>query len=119
MKHLFAVQSQYGMPAAKGHEDVSIVKKFQAAFGTASPDGRAGPSTMMGAAHAGQTKLPLVMYWPKATTTSPYPGTKAGVIRYQDDLKSLARDLREARNMTGADALDASAARERGQAGVV
>jgi peptidoglycan hydrolase-like protein with peptidoglycan-binding domain len=108
-----AVQGSYGMPGGKGKEDKSLVQRFQAlATGSSKPDGLAGPGTLLNAATQGQTDLPLVMYWPKSAT-------QKDVISYRTGLLNLASQQQAAGNALGASQLAASAARERGQAGIV
>ena len=97
--------------AAKGKEDMSLVKRFQTLASTTS-DGKAGPGTLVLAAKNGQFDLPYVMYWPTSATSK-------NVITYRNDLQNIASSLAQQGNMAGASALRASASRERGQAGIV
>ena len=110
-KNLLAVQARYGMPGAKGKEDITLVKRFQAAVGE-TQDGMVGPGTMARIAQNGVSTLPLVMRWPKSATS-------AKVIEYRSVLNKLADQADAAGDEARASELRASAARERGQAGIV
>lgn len=111
VSHLKRLQlSQGSVTKAKGKEDKNLVKKFQT-LAKLTADGSAGPGTMVAAASFGQYELPLVMYWPKSSTT-------AKVYAYRDALETIASKL-DGTNPTGAASLRASAAREKGQAGVI
>lgn len=112
VKNLAGVQARFGMPGAKGKEDLLIVKRFQSLTGDSAPDGKAGPGVLAKAAQQGQVTLPLVMYWPKSATS-------AKVIEYRSVLNKLADAAQAAGNLAAATELRASAARERGQAGIV
>jgi len=112
VRNLRAVQSAFGMPQAHGKEDMGLVRKFQSLSGIASPDGKAGPGTMASAAKAGQSALPLVMYWPKTATA-------ANVLAYRDVLRQLAAIAQASGDATRASNLEASAAAERGQGNIV
>jgi hypothetical protein len=111
VKHLWSIQRQYGMPGAKGKEDMVLIKRFQSLAGDTA-DGMAGPGTLARTAQHGQSNLPLVMRWPKSATS-----TK--VLEYRNVLTVMADKSRSEGNTTRADELSASAARERGQAGIV
>lgn len=102
-----AVQAAHGMPAAKGKEDVSLVKRFQTLAGTTS-DGKAGPGTLVLAAEKGACNLPLVMYWPKSATAS-------RVYQYREDIRRVA----SMRSSTCRALLESAASKEKGQAGIV
>lgn len=109
--HLKRLQLSAGsVTAAKGKEDKAVVKKFQT-LAKLSSDGKPGPGTLVAAASFGQFELPLVMYWPTSAT-------KQKVYDYRTALNQIADKL-ESTNESGASALRASAARERGQAGIV
>jgi hypothetical protein len=111
VRNLKAVQAAYPFPSVKGKEDQSIVKRFQAAVGGGA-DGKAGPGTLLAAAVAGQSDLPLVMYWPTSASAS-------RVLQYRNDINGVADRADAGGDHAGAAALRASAARERGQAGIV
>lgn len=108
--NLKAVQSKYGMPGAKGKEDTSLVKKFQTAVST-TPDGKAGPATLVLAAGKGAVDLPLVMYWPTNATA-------ATVAQYKASLSAIAQKLDSVGRGAEANTLRISIARENGQAGI-
>jgi len=106
--HLRKVQSRSGgVKAAKGREDQALVKRFQALAGT-SADGKAGPGTLGLMAKHGVCDLPLVMYWPRGST-------KSKVLTYREALYSVA----DRKSEPCASKIRTSAARERGQAGIV
>jgi peptidoglycan hydrolase-like protein with peptidoglycan-binding domain len=107
VRNLKAVQGTYGMPGAKGKEDLSIVKRFQSAAGTTA-DGKTGAGTLVLAAINGQSDLPLVMYWPKVSSA-------ANVLKYRSDLNDVAARAYAAGDLSGAANLQASAAREHGE----
>lgn len=112
-QHLINLQIEHGGPKAmKGKENLTLVKKFQGLLG-GGVDGKTGPGTVLGLAkHTSSGKLPLVMYWPRGSTAS-------RVHRFRDDINAVA-DLEEARGNTAkAQSLRNSAARERGQGGIV
>jgi len=111
VRNLRAVQLASGMPGGRGREDQSLVRKFQTLAGLGTPDGMAGPGTIAAAAKAGQSALPLVMYWKKGATAS-------DVYKYRAVLNDLATAARAAGNMSRAAELDQSAANERGQGGI-
>lgn len=109
--HLKRVQLQAGsVTAAKGKEDKNTVKKFQT-LAKLTSDGKPGPGTLVAAASFGQFELPLVMYWPTSAT-------KQKVYDYRAALLAIAAKL-DSTNPSGAKQLRESAARERGQAGIV
>jgi len=110
---LSRVQSQYAtVKAAKGKEDKSIVSKFQKLAGL-KQDGLTGPGTLLAAAQAGITQvLPLVMYWPKSATAKNVLAYRSALLTEADKAESTGDTMR-------ASALRNSAARERGQAGIV
>lgn len=110
VSHLLRLQTKYGMPGAKGKEDLSTVKKFQS-LANLTADGKAGPGTMVAAAGYGQYNLPLVMYWTKSATAQ-------NVYKYRDALNVIADKIASS-NPSGANTLRASAANERGQAGII
>lgn len=108
--HLLAVQKQYGVKAAKGREDKTLVKKFQKLAGLAQ-DGAPGPATFIIMAGKGFVDLPLVYYWPKTAT----PATVQG---YKNQLENIA-SVFESKGLSDlAQGLRASAAREQGQSGI-
>jgi hypothetical protein len=106
--NLKSVQRNSGsVKAAKGREDQALVKRFQTLCGTTS-DGMAGPGTLGLMAKHGVCDLPYVMYWPKSST-------KSRVIKYREAIYAVA----DSKSEPCASQLRASAARERGQAGIV
>jgi hypothetical protein len=111
VKHLWGIQRQYGMPGAKGKEDATLIGRFQGLAGDTA-DGKAGPGTLARTAQHGQSNLPLVMKWPVSAT-------QKKVLEYREVLRKLATSARAAGNETRASELEASAARERGQGGIV
>ncbi len=108
--NLLALQKQLGVLAAKGKEDKNLVKKFQALAST-TPDGMAGPATLILAAGKGAVELPLVYYWPKTATATT-------VKAYRDSLEKLAQKFSDLGRGTEASILRASIARENGQSGI-
>lgn len=110
VSHLRALQNNAGgnVKAVKGKEDQFIVRQFQSMLG-GSVDGKPGPGTLLAAAIHGQSVLPFVMYWPTGATA-------ARVHQYRNDLTNLANQSADPNRQA---ALIASAARERGQAGIV
>lgn len=109
--NLLATLSKYGsLASAKGHEDQTLVKKFQALAQTTA-DGKAGPATLILAAGKGAVNLPPVFYWP---TTS----TATTVQQYKSGLEKLAQKFLEMGRATDAATLRASIAREPGLGGV-
>jgi hypothetical protein len=109
--HLTNLQNAAGgnVKAVKGKEDQMLIRKFQALVPGATVDGKAGPGTLLAAAQAGQSVLPFVMYWPTGATSS-------RVFQYRNDLSTLAAQTSDPARRA---ALLASAARERGQSGIV
>ncbi len=95
---------------AKGKEDKSLVMAFQKAEGLGA-DGLTGPGTVLKMAkYTGD--IPLVFYWPKSATSK-------NVLAYRTTLLQMA-DVHEQNGRPGVAAkLRASAAKERGQAGIV
>jgi hypothetical protein len=110
-RHLASLQEKYGMPGAKGHEDTEAIKLAQAAMGTGA-DGKPGPGTTLLTAEFGQSNLPLVMYWPRSATAT-------RVLQYRRDVLAVAAKARGMGLESKAAELEASAARERGQGGIV
>lgn len=109
--HLKRLQIAAGdVKRAKGKEDKNIVKKFQS-LAKLTSDGKPGPGTLVAAAGHGQYELPYVMYWPTGATAQK-------VYDYRAALEALATKL-DATDPVGAQQLRASAAREKGQAGIV
>lgn len=109
--HLKRLQITAGdVMKSKGREDKNIVMKFQG-LANLTKDGKPGPGTLVAAAGHGQYELPLVMYWPTGAT-------KQKVYDYRAALEALALKL-DSTNPSGAKSLRASAAREKGQAGIV
>jgi len=111
VKNLRDVQKNHGIPGAQAKENRSMVAKLQALAGMSSPDGLAGPGTLLTAARCGVCILPLVMYWPEGATGE-------SVLKYRTALNSLADRARNMGNMTHAAELEKSASREQGQAHV-
>lgn len=109
--HLRALQSKYGVVGSKGKQDLTLVKRFQSAVG-GTADGLPGVGTILALARNGVGQLPAVMYWPKA-------GTKAKDLpAFRTQVVNIAKSARAAGNATLAAALEASAARETGAAGL-
>lgn len=109
--HLTNLQNSAGgnVKAVKGKEDQFLIRNFQGMIPGATVDGKAGPGTLLAAAKAGQSVLPFVMYWPTGATAS-------RVLQYRNDLIALASQTSDPVRKA---ALLASAARERGQSGIV
>jgi hypothetical protein len=111
--HIRQLQAQYGGPTAtmKSKLSTAIVKAFQKAAKT-TQDGKPGPGSLILAAGHGQSDLPLVVYWPKSATAATVKQYRDSLYRIADQRSSqgFARDAAELR---------ASAARERGQGGIV
>lgn len=104
--HLSALQlSKGGVAGARGHENKALVKSFQQSAPPLTADGMAGPATLIAVARRGTGVLPLVMYWPKGAD-------QKTVATYRTALRAIANDA----PATVADALRASADREKGQA---
>jgi len=104
--HLSALQlSKGGVGGARGHENKTLVKSFQQSAPPLTADGMAGPATLIAVARRGTGVLPLVMYWPKGAD-------QKTVATYRTALRAIANDAPAA----VADALRASADREKGQA---
>lgn len=109
--HLRALQSKYGVSGSKGKQDLTLVKRFQSAVGGVA-DGLPGVNTILALARNGVGQLPAVMYWPKT-------GTKAKDLpAFRTQVVNIAKTARAAGNATLAAALEASAARETGAAGL-
>lgn len=109
--HLKRIQTSSGsVLKAKGREDTNIVKRYQT-LAKLTADGKVGPGTLAMTATHGQYDLPLVMYWPVSST-------KTTVMKYRAALENIATKLAST-DPVGAAQLRASAARERGQAGIV
>lgn len=107
--HLVSVETAFpSIKAAKGKEDRKLVKAYQKKVGLVD-DGMAGPATMLHLARQGVGALPLVFYWPKTATAK-------NVTAYRDELLKMAD---RAINPALANALRVSAAREKGQAGII
>jgi hypothetical protein len=108
--HLVNLQNNAGgnVKAVKGKEDRVLIARFQQLLG-GTVDSKPGPGTLLAAAMNGQSVLPLVMYWPTGATAS-------RVLQYRADLQNLANQTSDPSRRA---ALLASAARERGQAGIV
>lgn len=113
VNHLLQLQAKAGgnVKSTKGKQDMTLVKRFQAAEGL-KQDGLPGPNTMVLAAGRGQGNLPLVMYWPKTADA-------AYVQKYRASLNTIANDRAAKGFPEFAAALRASALRERGQSGIV
>ena len=106
--HLKSIQkNSTSVKASKGKEDTALVKRFQALAGT-STDGKPGPGTTGLLAKHGVCDLPYIMYWPRGST-------KSRVVKYRAAIYAIADQKSE----PCASQLRASAARERGQAGIV
>lgn len=113
VRNLLAVLTRVAgnVKTAKGKEDKTLVKKFQASEGDPKPDGLYGPGTAIKAAkYVGA--LPPVFYWPKSAT-------KATVAKYQHDLLAMAQQAASAGDLGRSAALNASASLEKGQGGIV
>ncbi|MGB1274723.1 MAG: peptidoglycan-binding protein, partial [Nannocystaceae bacterium] len=111
VKHLRAIEQQYGGPkGAKGRQNKTLVKAFQQAAGQKA-DGLPGPKTLYSAAAQRAVELPLVMYWTRGST-------QKTVQQYRDMLGRLADALDSKGRAREAESLRASANRERGQGGV-
>lgn len=100
--HLRAIQSQYGMPGAKGKENVNLIMAFQKLAGL-KQDGQAGPGTLAKGATFGATQLPLVMYWPVGSNRSSVQTYRDAIRRFADEvdaqgLPHVANELRMAAN---------------------
>lgn len=111
-RNLRAVQSARGVRGSIGREDQTLVKRFQGLAG-GSVDGLTGPGTLIAAAQNGQSNLPAVMYWPRATTSADILAQK--VLAYRAALQTLADQARAAGLDTRAIELEQSLAREVGQ----
>ena len=112
VNNIRSVQSQYGgVKAAKGKENRSLVKRFQRSVGL-KQDGLAGRNTFIVAASKGAVVLPLVPYWPRSARSST-------VKQYRDALLKIAAGMTAMGQTAEANALQASAYRERGQGGIV
>jgi hypothetical protein len=110
--HLRNLQQDVGNDPKKmkGKEDKGQVVAFQKQEGITA-DGKAGPTFMTKLAkYTGN--LPLVLYWPKSATQN-------NVFTYRENLRNMADIHERAGRVSLANALRASAARERGQAGIV
>ncbi len=104
--HLSALQQvKGGVAGARGHENKELIKSFQQVAPPLTVDGMAGPATLIAVARRGMGVLPLVMYWPKGAD-------QKTVATYRTALRAVATDAPGA----VADALRASADREKGQA---
>ena len=112
VKNLRAMQSRLGMPGAQRQEDRAFVARLQHLAGMSNPDGLAGPGTILTAARAGECTLPVVMYWPNGATGE-------NVHQYRRVLQALAQKARSEGRHHQASELEASAAREHGQGGIV
>ena len=99
------------MPRAKGDQDIALVKRFQAAVNE-TRDGMPGPNTFLAMARLGVSKMPLVMYWPRRATLK-------DVDEYRQTLLTLADMAETAGQPQRAANLRTSAAKEKGQGGVV
>lgn len=109
-RHLKSVQNRYGLPNAKGKEDMSIVSAFQSMAGLTA-DGKAGPGTIAKAASLGVGELPLVQWWPAGSS-------RAYVQKYRDTIRRLA-DETEAQGFPAiANQMRMAASYERGQGGI-
>jgi hypothetical protein len=109
VRNLLMVQgsgSVIDVRSGKGKEDQSLVRRFQALDGQKT-DGKAGPGTLLSAARAGVCRLPLVQYWPRGATSKK-------VTEYRSNLRSIAATKLPNCRV----ALEDSATRERGQAGI-
>lgn len=107
--HLIAIQGN-DVKKAKGKEDKALVMNFQKQE-KLTQDGKMGPGSTTALAKY-VSALPLVMYWPKGAT-------QKKVYEYRAKINELADDAEAAGNVARATALRTSAARERGQAGIV
>lgn len=111
VRNLRQVQRTHGVPGCQRLEDRSIVSRLQALAGMTSPDGLAGPGTLLTAAKLGECCLPLVMYWAPSTTPE-------NVMAYRAVLQKLAQKARSTGKVSDAIELEKSAERERGQSSV-
>lgn len=111
--HLRQIQDKYQtVKLAKGKQDTALVSKFQTLAGLKA-DGKPGPGTLIAAAKAGVGQvLPLVMYWPVSANAQ-------SVYAYRTAIEDVAAKADAAGDTMRAAALRQSAARERGQAGIV
>lgn len=96
--------------AAKGKEDVALVKKFQTQEG-AKADGKYGPGSALKLGNY-VSDVPPVMYWPAGANATT-------VKKFRSDLETLALNAEALGNADRANGLRASAAREKGQGGIV
>jgi len=113
VRNLRSVQASRGARGAQGKEDQSLVRRFQTLAG-GSADGRTGPGTLLAAAKAGQSNLPAVMYWPKATSVST-AALRQSLLEYRAALQALANQARAEGLDSRAIELEASLSRELAQ----
>lgn len=109
-EYLISLESQYGMPKAKGVEDKSLVKEWQSLAGLKA-DGLVGPSVVYSLAEAGVSHLPSVWYWSKGSNAN-------SVTSFRAKLLELASSAESSGDSKRAIELRASAAREKGQGGI-
>lgn len=110
--HLLALQQKHGVKGSKGKQDLQLVKRFQAATGSSSPDGLPGTGTILALARAGIGVLPAVMYWNKTATRA------RDLPLFRSELQKIAAAARAGGNPVLASAIEASASRETGQGGL-
>jgi len=89
-------------------DSVFAVKKFQTSAGL-TPDGKSGPGTTLAYAKNGVGVLPPVLFWPVSANGKTVLAYRAAVLKIADQTVDPLQ----------ASALRQSAARERGQAGIV
>lgn len=110
--HLRELQRKYGGPkAAKGKQDTTLVKRFQA-LANLKQDGLPGPQTFVLASSKGAVALPFVMYWPRSANA-------AYVLKYRDSLRRVADALDSKGMKDEANTLRIVANAERGQGGII
>lgn len=111
-RHLIQVQAKYPViTASKGREDKSLIKSYQGMVGL-TQDGLAGPGLVLSLAKNGVGTLPLVMYWPKSATSK-------NVAAFRSEVFKVATQREQEGDPMTANALRVSAAREKGQGGIV
>lgn len=114
VRQINALVQKYGgnlkaAKASKGATDVAFaVKKFQGMAGLTA-DGKSGPGTTLAYARNGVGVLPPVLYWPPSATAKT-------VLAFREQVNAIAN---ASTDPLVAAALRQSAARERGQGGIV
>jgi len=109
--HLLSLEKNHGFPkTAKGKEDKVLIKRFQKSENL-KQDAKVGPGTMLAVAkYVGN--LPHVWHWPKSATA-------ADVEKYRAKLLAMAAQAAATGNQLRANQLQASAAHEHGEGGIV